>query len=103
MPLTRLCALTEVTEDQPYQAIIDGQQPLAVFKSGDDIFVTQDKCLHAEASLSLEGHVENGKVICGWHDATFDLRSGAVISGPCTGALRTYPAIIRDGAVYIEL
>lgn len=103
MALTQLCLVDEVTEDAPLQAVVAGHEPFAVFKSGDAIFVMADKCNHSGASLSLEGRVEGNAVICGWHDATFDLRTGAGLSGPCSGAMQVYPVVIEDGRVMIEL
>jgi nitrite reductase/ring-hydroxylating ferredoxin subunit len=103
LPLTQLCLVDEVREDEPFQAVIAGHEPFAVFKAGEAIFVTQDKCNHAGASLSLEGRVDGHNVICGWHDATFDLRTGAGLSGPCTGPIRVYPVTINGGRVLIEL
>jgi nitrite reductase/ring-hydroxylating ferredoxin subunit len=103
VPLTRLCRVEDVSEDEPFQAVIEGYEPFAVFRAGDEFFVMTDKCNHAGASLSLEGRVERRNVICGWHDATFDLRTGAGLSGPCTGPMRVYPVTIDDGHVLIEL
>ena len=54
-------------------------------------------------SLSLEGQQDGHKVICGWHEATFDLRSGQVLSGPCQTPVRTYVARVEDGNVVIEV
>jgi len=103
LTLIELCLVDELTGDEPFQAAIEGYEPFAVFKIGDEIFVTQDKCNHADASLSLEGRVEGRNVICGWHDATFDLRNGAAISGPCTGPIHVYPVSIDNGRILIEV
>ena len=103
MVAKQLCLVEDVSEDEPFQAVIEGYEPFAVFKSNGEIFVMHDKCNHSGASLSLEGRVEGRNVICGWHDATFDLRTGAAVSGPCGGPMTVYPVTIEDGRVLIEL
>jgi nitrite reductase/ring-hydroxylating ferredoxin subunit len=103
MVRVQLCLADDVTEDEPYQAIIGGYEPFAVFRVNGAIFVMEDRCNHSGASLSLGGRVEGFNIICGWHEATFDVRSGAPIGGPCTGPMRAHPAIIDDGHVWIEL
>ena len=47
----------------------------------------------------LEGHV----IQCTWHNGKFDIRTGGVLGPPCPASLRTYPVIVRDGDVYIEV
>ncbi len=103
MARIQLCLVDDVTADAPYQAVVEGHAPFAVFRAAGAIFVMEDTCNHSGASLSLEGRVEGHNVICGWHEATFDLRNGAAISGPCTGPMRVYPVTIDDGRVFIEL
>src|SRR5689334_6495458 len=103
LALKEICRVDEVSEDEPFQAAIEGHEPFGVFMANGEIFVMHDKCNHSGASLSLEGRVENGHVVCGWHDATFDLRTGAAVSGPCAGPMRIYPATIEGGRVLVDL
>jgi len=103
MPLRELCLADDVIEGEAYQAVIEGHEPFAVFKVDDEIFVMHDTCNHSGASLALEGHVEGRNVVCGWHDATFDLETGAAVSGPCTGPMRVYPVTIEGGRILIEI
>jgi 3-phenylpropionate/trans-cinnamate dioxygenase ferredoxin subunit len=38
---------------------------------------------------------------CPWHGARFDVRTGAVLSGPSTDDLGTYPVQVVDGDVFV--
>jgi len=98
--LTRLCSLDEVDEDEPYRAEIDGAA-YAVFKVGETVYVTDDLCSHGPGSLS-EGYVEDCQVECPFHQGKFDLRTGQPTEAPCEIPIRTWTAVIEDGAIFID-
>ena len=95
--LTRLCSLDDVDEDEPYRAEIDGAA-YAVFKVGDTIYVTDDLCSHGPGLLS-EGYVEDCQVECPFHQGRFDLRTGKPTEPPCEIPIRTWKAVVEDGAM----
>jgi nitrite reductase/ring-hydroxylating ferredoxin subunit len=99
--LTQLCLLSDVIEDEPYRAEIEGFA-YAVFKVGDMIFVTADLCTHGPGSLS-EGYVEDCQVECPFHQGKFDLRTGMPTQPPCEVPIRTWTPVVRDGAVFIDV
>lgn len=98
--LTRLCALSEVAEDEPCRVELDGFA-YAVFEVDGAYFVTADECTHGPGSLS-EGHVENFEVECPFHQGRFDIRTGQPTLAPCEVALRVWEAVVHDGAVMID-
>lgn len=99
-PLTRLCGLDEVEEDQPVRAEIDGFA-YAVFRVGELIFVTADMCSHGPGFLS-DGYVEGCEVECPFHQGRFDLRTGMPTEPPCEVPVQTWTAIIQDDAIFID-
>lgn len=99
----RLCSVAEVEPDQPLQVVVEGHEPFAIYNVDGGIFVTDDYCTHGRASLSDEGEQDGFRITCTWHDGAFDVRTGAVLERPCTEPLKTYPAILRDGEVFIDL
>jgi nitrite reductase/ring-hydroxylating ferredoxin subunit len=42
-------------------------------------------------------------VVCPCHAGTFDLTTGAVLSGPPKTAVQTYPARLVDGGLELEI
>ena len=58
-------------------------------------YAFQDTCTHQQCSLS-EGFLDEWAVICPCHQSVFDVRTGEVLLGPATTALRTF-ACVRDG------
>jgi 3-phenylpropionate/trans-cinnamate dioxygenase ferredoxin subunit len=79
-----------------------GEARVAVFNIEGRLFAIDDVCTHDGASLA-EGEVHECVVTCPWHGAEFDLRTGAVRTPPATENVRSYPVMVRDGRIEIEL
>src|SRR5215475_7055960 len=75
---------------------------LAVFNVGGQFYVTDDACTHGPGSLS-EGYIEDDVVECNFHNGQFNIRTGEVVSPPCMVPVKTYPVVVVDGGVYIEV
>ena len=50
-----------------------------------------------------EGFIEGDCVECIFHQGVFNIRTGAVVQPPCIVPVRTYPALVENGDVFIEL
>jgi 3-phenylpropionate/trans-cinnamate dioxygenase ferredoxin subunit len=46
---------------------------------------------------------QDGVLVCAWHEACFDVRTGAAVVPPATESVETFPTRIRDGFVEIGL
>jgi nitrite reductase/ring-hydroxylating ferredoxin subunit len=75
---------------------------LAVFNLDGAFYVTDDACTHGPGSLS-EGYIDGDVVECNFHQGCFNIRTGEVVLPPCMIPVRTYPAGVDDGTVYIEV
>jgi 3-phenylpropionate/trans-cinnamate dioxygenase ferredoxin component len=98
-----------VVEETPHGA-------LAVGISAGKPFAVSNRCRHLFASLG-KGHVaENGCLECPRHGALYDVVTGKMVRGPqgafkplagavkaTAGArsLKTFPAEVRDGAIWL--
>jgi 3-phenylpropionate/trans-cinnamate dioxygenase ferredoxin subunit len=79
-----------------------GEQRIAMFRIGDDVYAIGDVCSHAEASLS-EGEVFGTEVECPRHGSEFDITTGEPHSLPATRPVPTYEVAIEDGTVFLVL
>ena len=79
-----------------------GELTLAVFNVDGQFYVTDDMCTHGPGSLS-EGYIEDDVVECNFHNGQFNIRTGEVVSPPCTVPIKTYPTLVVDGKVTIEI
>ena len=75
---------------------------LTITSTEDGWWAADAHCPHAGAPL--ENAVVSGcLLVCPWHEAVFDARTGQVLRGPARRNLRTYPTIVQDGTVLVEL
>jgi nitrite reductase/ring-hydroxylating ferredoxin subunit len=79
-----------------------GDLALAVYNVDGEFFVTDDACTHGPGSLA-EGYIDGDVVECNFHNGQFNIKTGEVVSPPCMIPVKTYPAIIEDGKVFIDV
>lgn len=75
---------------------------VALFNVDGAYYAIDDRCSHAEASLS-EGDIDGDVVICPRHGARFDIRSGRALSLPAWTPVATWPVKVEGDAIYIAL
>ncbi|MDX9754864.1 MAG: non-heme iron oxygenase ferredoxin subunit [bacterium] len=75
---------------------------IAVFHIDGSFYAIDDACPHAGASLS-EGIRERCTVVCTWHYATFDLRTGRCTVPGAFDDVQSYPVIVEGDRVILEI
>jgi nitrite reductase/ring-hydroxylating ferredoxin subunit len=75
---------------------------VAVFNVEGEYFVTDDACTHGPGSLS-EGYIDGDVIECNFHNGQFNIKTGEVVSPPCMVPVKTYPAVVEGGKVFIEV
>jgi 3-phenylpropionate/trans-cinnamate dioxygenase ferredoxin component len=101
MSFTRVCSVSEIPDDGAVGVEIDGT-PVAVVRTGGEVFALHDVCSHAEVALS-EGEVYDHTLECWMHGSCFDLRTGKPTNPPATQPVPTYRVEIRGDDVYVSL
>jgi nitrite reductase/ring-hydroxylating ferredoxin subunit len=96
-----LCSTTDVAVGGALKVEKD-DLILAVFNVNGEFYVTDDTCTHGPGSLS-EGYITDDVVECDFHNGAFNIKTGEVVAPPCIVPLKTYPAIVEDGNVFIEV
>jgi 3-phenylpropionate/trans-cinnamate dioxygenase ferredoxin component len=83
------------------RVIVEGHA-LVLTRRGDTVHAFQATCPHEKADLS-QGRVEDGRLICPRHLASFALSDGTVSAGwNDVAALKLYPARIENGAIAVD-
>src|SRR5271156_5493266 len=100
MSWKKVCTKDQIPDQSALK--IKGQNPIAVFRVGDEFFATDDTCTHAKFSLS-EGYVEGDEVVCALHEARICLRTGRVLALPAVVRLRAYPVKIECDYFMVEM
>ncbi|MFL5105676.1 MAG: non-heme iron oxygenase ferredoxin subunit, partial [Xanthobacteraceae bacterium] len=96
-----LCSADEVAPGSAIR-VETADLVLAVFNVAGQFYVTDDACTHGPGSLS-EGYIEDDVVECNFHNGQFNIRTGEVVSPPCIVPVKTYPTVVEEGSVYIEV
>jgi 3-phenylpropionate/trans-cinnamate dioxygenase ferredoxin subunit len=97
---TRVCDAAVV---RPGEAqTLDVDPPVSVWNVDGEFYATDDTCTHEKFSLA-ESYIDGCQVECALHWAKFDVRTGEALGLPATGALNTYPVLVEDGSVFVDL
>ncbi len=95
-----LCNAQEVAVGEAKRVEVAGLT-LAVFNVGGKFYVTDDACTHGPGLLH-EGYIDGDVVECNFHNGAFNIRTGEVVAPPCMIPVKTYPAIVENGKVFID-
>lgn len=101
--LHRLCSLENLEDGVITAGFLPDGHKVAIYLVDGEVYVTDDRCSHGDASLTEEGTVDGCVVECSWHFGTFDIRTGQPTASPCTEPIRTYKVTLDEGAVYVTV
>jgi apoptosis-inducing factor 3 len=75
-------------------------KPIVIARVQGNYFAFGGNCSHYGAPLN-EGVLKGHTVMCPWHHACFDVRSGTRLEPPALNDLAHYPVQIKDGSVVV--
>jgi 3-phenylpropionate/trans-cinnamate dioxygenase ferredoxin subunit len=77
---------------------------IGVFNCGGDLYAIEDRCSHDHGIL-LEGTVDQERcaVECPRHGSWFDLRTGKPLNLPAYAPVDTFPVLVEDGVIKLEV
>jgi nitrite reductase/ring-hydroxylating ferredoxin subunit len=77
-------------------------QRIAIFNVGGRYWAIENKCPHRGGPLS-EGMLADDEVICPWHGSRFNVRTGAVVTPPAQGNVKSFPVRVIGTDVEVEI
>ena len=86
-------------EKRPYQA---GAFEILLCRVQGELFVVENRCSHQEPPLA-RGRLRGHRLICPVHGAAFDVRDGSHKSPPAMCGIETFPVVMEDGVVSVEV
>jgi len=92
---------SDLREGEPTCATLGGRD-VALFKVGGKVTCLDNRCTHMGGPL-CEGELDDHVVQCPWHGSTFDVRTGQVVGPPARTPVRSYPAGVDGGRVWVDL
>ncbi|KAI0261514.1 flavoprotein [Gloeopeniophorella convolvens] len=89
--------------------LTDGQMKEVSFESGkvllsrlgDKVHATSAFCTHYGAPLSKGVLTADGRVVCPWHGACFNVCTGDIEDAPAPTAIHSFQTHIADGKIYV--
>ncbi|RCS63059.1 non-heme iron oxygenase ferredoxin subunit [Microbacterium sp. JB110] len=101
MSAVRVCALTELVQDEAIRVEADGVPIAVVLDSNGDVHAIGDTCTHGEVSLS-EGFVEDDTLECWAHGSAFSLTTGKPLNLPAYEPVPVFAVEIDGDDVLID-
>ena len=91
--------VSEIAPGSLKQVEIDGTE-LAIANVEGRFFAIDNECTHSGCPLA-DGELDGYDVTCGCHGSRFDVRTGAVLSGPALDPVASVPVRVEDGRILV--
>lgn len=96
-----LCRLSDISDGEMKEFEV-GETPVLLTRVGGKCNAVGARCTHYGAPL-VDGALSGDKIVCPWHHACFDARSGDLIEPPALDSLPNFPLRIEGDDIYIEM
>jgi 3-phenylpropionate/trans-cinnamate dioxygenase ferredoxin component len=97
----RVCALSELVQDEARRVEVDGVPMAVVLDSDGQVHAIGDTCTHGDISLS-DGFVEGETLECWAHGSAFSLLTGRPLNLPAYEPVPVYTVTIDGDDVLID-
>ena len=103
MAAIEVCPLDELPPGE-VKIVHAGEISVGVYNLGGELYALEDRCSHDDGPL-CEGEWDQDlcRVICPRHGSAFDLETGSPLSLPAYLPVETYPVVVEDGVVKVEV
>ena len=81
--------------------VVNGKK-IALFNLDGTFHAIDDTCTHRGGPLS-EGELDGDQVVCPWHGAAFNLKTGKPAGPPAPGPVGCYKVRVQGDTVEIEV
>ncbi len=87
--------------DGEMQVVDAGGEEVLLLKTEGQVYAVAAICTHALGYLD-QGDLEEFTVFCPLHEGSFDVRTGAALTLPCTEPLKTFPVKVEGDDIFVE-
>ena len=96
-----LCTKDDFNETNMLEVIHENHSYL-VAKVDKEYFAVDNMCSHENSELIL-GCLKDKSIKCSLHGSYFDLETGKPLNEPADEPIKTYPTVIKDNNICIEI
>ena len=102
--------MTERIEVPPAQRPVPGKgklirakgKEIALFNVDGAFYAIDNRCPHSTGPL-VEGRLFGTTLTCPWHGSQFEVTSGHCQAGPAERNVRSYPVLVENNIILIEI
>lgn len=98
---TPACKLSEIADGEMKEVQVDST-PVLLAKVDGRCYALAAHCTHYGAPLA-EGYLSGDRIVCPWHHACFNARTGALEEPPALDSLAAYPIRIEGDNLFVDL
>ena len=98
---TRVAAAEECPVGQ-LKGVMVGNTPVVLANLEGTVYALEDECSHETFPLS-DGELEGEEILCIYHGARFDCKTGKNMCLPAVRPVKSFPVEVRDGEIYIDV
>ncbi|KAG2147680.1 hypothetical protein DEU56DRAFT_785385 [Suillus clintonianus] len=96
-----VCNESELQDGQMKQVDFEGEGKVLLYRLNDKIHATSAFCTHYGAPLAKGVLAADGRVVCPWHGACFDVCTGDIEDAPAPAAIHSFKAEVADGKIHV--
>ncbi|KAJ7220091.1 hypothetical protein GGX14DRAFT_585494 [Mycena pura] len=103
MSLTTVAVLpeSELKDGQMKEVAFGSEGKILLSRLGDKVYATSAFCTHYGAPLAKGVLAADGRVVCPWHGACFNICTGDIEDSPAPDALHSFQVKISDGQIHV--
>nr|VFK35564.1 MAG: 3-phenylpropionate/trans-cinnamate dioxygenase ferredoxin subunit [Candidatus Kentron sp. MB]VFK77361.1 MAG: 3-phenylpropionate/trans-cinnamate dioxygenase ferredoxin subunit [Candidatus Kentron sp. MB] len=100
--MTKWIDIVPVSEFKPNtsRSITVDETEIAIFSLDDGFYAIEDACTHDYKTLS-NGKIDGDQVICPWHGARFDIKTGEALTALAEESVATFPTRVENEMVQV--
>jgi len=102
MPLANVARVEDIPPGASLRVTVEARE-IGLFNHGGQIFAIKNLCPHMGDALHKGKVTGQGRVVCPGHAWHFDLATGKCTSGQTDASVRTYPVVVKEGDVFVEV
>jgi len=93
---------SELKDGQMKEVVLGNNYKVLLSKIGGQVYATSHKCTHYGAALSKGALSSEGRIICPWHGACFNAKTGDIEDSPGLDNLQKFKVTIKNDDIYVE-
>ncbi|KAI9490076.1 monodehydroascorbate reductase [Zychaea mexicana] len=93
----------ELKDMERKEVKVDDETSFMLTRLGGKYYATSGKCTHYGAPLMKGTLASDGRIMCAWHGACFNVKSADIEDAPALDSLQRFDVSVENGNVYVTV